>query len=83
MPILRPPPALSQLTRLSVPRRNMSSDHAHAHESPYDQPTGWFLGQDPAAPAAKKEGWEGIMYWGFFGSFVVASIAYAYKPDTR
>jgi hypothetical protein len=31
----------------------------------------------------KKEGWEGMMFWGFGGGFVVATIAYVYKPDTR
>ena len=71
-----------QATRLAslASRRHMSS--SHGHESPYDQPTGWFLNQNPAEPAAKKEAWENIMYWGFFGSLFAAGVAYAYKPDT-
>jgi hypothetical protein len=32
---------------------------------------------------AEKEGWEGIWYWGFYGSFALATVAYAFKPDTR
>lgn len=31
----------------------------------------------------QKEGWEGVWYWGFYGSFAVAIVAYAFKPDTR
>jgi hypothetical protein len=37
----------------------------------------------PPGQKYKKEGWEGIMFWGFGGSLVAATIAYVYKPDTR
>lgn len=68
-------------TVASVPRRTMAS-HSHGHESPYDQPSGWFLNQNPAEPPLKKEGWENVFFYGFFGSFFAAGVAYAYKPDT-
>jgi hypothetical protein len=54
----------------------------HGHESHYDQPTGWLFGVKPGEKA-EKEGWEGIWYWGFYGSFALATVAYAFKPDTR
>ena len=52
------------------------------HESHYDPPSGWLFGVKPGEKY-EKEGWEGIWYWGFYGSFAVAIIAYAFKPDTR
>ena len=51
-----------------------------AHDK-YDPPTGWLFGVKPGE-TYQKEGWEGLFYWGFCGTFVVATIAYAYKPDT-
>lgn len=54
----------------------------HGHESHYDQPTGWLFGVKPGEKY-QKEGWEGIWYWGFYGSFALATVAYAFKPDTR
>jgi hypothetical protein len=54
---------------------------ASSHGSHYDPPTGWFL-NTPPGETPKKEGWEGVMYWGFFGSLAIAAVAYAYKPDT-
>ncbi|KAF2797835.1 hypothetical protein K505DRAFT_322281 [Melanomma pulvis-pyrius CBS 109.77] len=53
----------------------------HGHESHYDQPTGWLFGVKPGEKY-QKEGWEGIWYWGFYGSFALATVAYAFKPDT-
>lgn len=56
------------------------SDHGD-HGDPYDPPTGWLWGLRPGEKY-EKEGWEGLFYYGFYGSFVVAAIAYAFKPDT-
>ncbi|KAF2645702.1 hypothetical protein P280DRAFT_465488 [Massarina eburnea CBS 473.64] len=47
----------------------------------YDPPSGWLFGVKPGEKY-EKEGWEGIWYWGFYGSFALATIAYAFKPDT-
>jgi len=53
-----------------------------AHHGPqYDPPTGWLFGVKPGEKY-KKEGWEGIFYYGYCGSLVVFLIAYAFKPDT-
>lgn len=52
------------------------------HGSHYDAPSGWLFGVKPGEKY-QKEGWEGIWYWGFYGSFAVAIVAYAFKPDTR
>lgn len=54
---------------------------AGAHGPQYDPPTGWLFGVKPGEKA-KKEGWEDLAYYGFVGSLVVFSIAYAFKPDT-
>lgn len=51
------------------------------HGDHYDPPTGWLFGVKPGQKYV-KEGWEGIWYYGFIGSFVVAGIAYVFKPDT-
>ncbi|KAF2248612.1 hypothetical protein BU26DRAFT_518837 [Trematosphaeria pertusa] len=51
------------------------------HGSHYDAPSGWLFGVKPGEKY-QKEGWEGIWYWGFYGSFAVAIVAYAFKPDT-
>ncbi|KAA8904804.1 ESSS subunit of NADH:ubiquinone oxidoreductase-domain-containing protein [Sphaerosporella brunnea] len=55
----------------------------HGHGLHYDPPSGWLFGQDPATAPKGRESWENIMYYGFFGSFFVAGVAYAYKPDTN
>lgn len=52
------------------------------HGPSYDPPSGWLFGVKPGEKY-QKEGWEGIWYWGFYGSFAVAIVAYAFKPDTR
>ena len=31
----------------------------------------------------ENEGWEGIWFYGFCGSLVLGTVAYAWKPDTR
>jgi hypothetical protein len=53
----------------------------HHHGDHYDPPGGWLWGLRPGEKY-EKEGWEGLFYYGFYGSFVVAAIAYAFKPDT-
>lgn len=54
---------------------------AASHGSQYDPPTGWLFGVKPGEKY-EKEGWEGLFYYGFVGSLVVFTIAYAFKPDT-
>ncbi|CAL5874657.1 uncharacterized protein PFLUO_LOCUS8956 [Penicillium psychrofluorescens] len=51
------------------------------HGDHYDPPTGWLFGVKPGQKY-EKEGWEGVWYWGFIGSMVVAGVAYVFKPDT-
>jgi len=75
-PLLRTP----AIRTLSTTGARRSADHGH--ESHYDPPTGWLFGVKPGEKY-QKEGWEGIWYWGFYGSFAVAAVAYAFKPDTR
>ncbi|KAL9055244.1 MAG: hypothetical protein Q9162_003654 [Coniocarpon cinnabarinum] len=60
--------------------REDHADHA-AHDSHYDPPTGWLWGIPPGQKY-EKEGWEGLWYYGFFGSLGLAAVAYAFKPDT-
>ncbi|OBT69369.1 hypothetical protein VE03_01004 [Pseudogymnoascus sp. 23342-1-I1] len=50
-------------------------------ESHYDPPTGWLWGLKPGEKY-EKEGWEGIMFWGFGGGLVALCVGYAFKPDT-
>jgi hypothetical protein len=61
-----------------------SSHHDHhpgGHGDHYDPPGGWLWGLRPGEKY-EKEGWEGLFYYGFYGSFIVAAVAYAFKPDT-
>ncbi len=58
-----------------------AADHADAHESHYDPPSGWLFGVKPGEKA-EKEGWEGVWVYGFFGSLGLAVVGYAFKPDT-
>ncbi|KAF2451474.1 hypothetical protein P171DRAFT_492837 [Karstenula rhodostoma CBS 690.94] len=51
------------------------------HGPSYDPPSGWLFGVKPGEKY-QKEGWEGVWYWGLYGSFAVAIVAYAFKPDT-
>lgn len=72
-------PARSTNRHLSTsPIRASSSG---AHEDHYDPPSGWLWGIPPGEKY-KKEGWENIWIWGFFGSLGLGIVAYAYKPDT-
>ena len=70
------------LLRSSQPRQAFSTRSCllggGAH---YDPPTGWLWGVKPGHKYV-KEGWEGLFAYGFVGSFIVAGIAYAFKPDT-
>ena len=87
---LRPPTSLALIPRPTLPtiqlcspvirNRAMSGAH-HAHEDHYDPPSGWLFNVPPGEKP-KKEGWETLIYWGFFGSLALAGIGYAYKPDT-
>ncbi|KAM3503458.1 hypothetical protein MY11210_008713 [Beauveria gryllotalpidicola] len=52
----------------------------HGSESQFDPPSGWLWGIKPGEKA-EPEGWEWPMYF-FCGSFVVAGVALAFKPDT-
>lgn len=54
---------------------------ADAHGPQYDPPTGWLFGVKPGEKP-EKEGWEGLMLYGFGGSLLLFSVAYAFKPDT-
>ena len=47
----------------------------------YDPPTGWLFGVKPGEKY-QNEGWEGPFFYGFCGSLVLFTIAYAFKPDT-
>lgn len=68
-------------TFASSATRRAASSHGH-EEDHYDPPGGWLWGVPPGQKP-EKEGWENLWYFGFFGSFIVAGIAYAFKPDTR
>ncbi|KAJ5779457.1 hypothetical protein N7457_007177 [Penicillium paradoxum] len=58
-----------------------STLRAADHGDHYDPPTGWLFGIKPGQKYV-KEGWENIWYYGFIGSFLVAGVAYVFKPDT-
>lgn len=47
-----------------------------------DPPTGDLFGRKKGEKK-EREGWEFIWWFGYCGAFVVAGIAYAFKPDTR
>ncbi|KAF9585803.1 hypothetical protein BGW38_000655 [Lunasporangiospora selenospora] len=54
------------------------------HEG-YNLPTGYLFGEKPLAPGAKrvKGDWEGLWFYGFFGSMVFGTAIIYYKPDTN
>ncbi|KAF2473818.1 uncharacterized protein BDR25DRAFT_256718 [Lindgomyces ingoldianus] len=71
---------------LVIRTRTFSSSQAKkaasgSHESKYDPPTGWLFGVKPGEKY-QKEGWETLTYWGVYGGFALAIIAYTFKPDT-
>lgn len=91
MPALRPSSAaLARAARAArqssaaapAARPFFSTTRAAASQgSQFDPPTGWLFGVKPGEKY-QKEGWENIFYYGFCGSLVVFTIAYAFKPDT-
>ena len=58
-----------------------STSRQSGGENHYEPPHGWLFGVKPGEQY-EKEGWENIWVWGFWGSLAVATVAYAYKPDT-
>jgi hypothetical protein len=60
----------------ATPRARAAAEGDH-----YDPPTGWLWGVKPGEKY-EKEGWENIMFWGFGGGLVLATVGYAFKPDT-
>ncbi|MCJ1293262.1 hypothetical protein MMC34_004816 [Xylographa carneopallida] len=78
------PSATRPFTTTSPPKAFSASGVRGAdapHESHYDPPSGWLFGIPPDEKY-KKEGWENVWVWGFWGSLGVAVVAYAYKPDS-
>lgn len=67
---------------VSAPHGTTPQDAHGAHHDHYDPPTGWLWGVRPGEKY-QKEGWEGIWYYGFYGSIALAMLAYAGKPDTK
>ncbi|EWC44350.1 hypothetical protein DRE_01176 [Drechslerella stenobrocha 248] len=78
--LIRTPNILPRASRGLASTSHSHDDHGH-HEDPYDEPTGWFLGVPPNE-TRPNEGWEKIMWYGFFGAFAAFSVALVYKPDT-
>lgn len=58
-----------------------SDDHANDHGSHYDPPGGWLWGIRPGEKY-EQEGWETLFFFGYFVTFGLAAVAYAFKPDT-
>ncbi|MCJ1357348.1 MAG: hypothetical protein MMC33_007344 [Icmadophila ericetorum] len=87
--LLRQPSSKPQShTALSPPSatRPFSSSTAlksgDGHESHYDPPSGWLWGIPPGEKP-KKEGWETIWYWGFWGSLLVLGVGgWVYREDS-
>jgi hypothetical protein len=76
-------PTLLLPLSLRLPARSFSQTSAvKGGGVQYDPPTGWLFGRKPGEKRV-KEGWENVWYYGYCGGFVVAAIAYAFKPDTR
>ncbi|KAJ5762369.1 uncharacterized protein N7511_005751 [Penicillium nucicola] len=73
--LLRQPQATQAFSTRSVVRGGAD------HGDHYDPPTGYLFGLKPGQKY-EKEGWENIWYYGFIGSFLVAGVAYVFKPDT-
>jgi len=74
-------PAIHLHSPITRPRTMAGASSHHAHEDHYDPPTGWLFGVPPGEKP-KKEGWENLFFWGFFGSLAFGILGYAYKPDT-
>ncbi|KAJ6259537.1 hypothetical protein Dda_5174 [Drechslerella dactyloides] len=78
--LIRTPTNFTRAARGLASTSHSHDDHGH-HEDPYDEPTGWFLGVPPNE-VRPNEGWEKLMWYGFFGAFAAFSVALVYKPDT-
>lgn len=77
--LLHPSPSLRTFsTTTPTCSAAQSDDHAH---SQYDPPTGWLLGVPPGEKY-QNEGWENSWIYGYWGTLLLATIAYIYKPDT-
>ncbi|KAI9827535.1 MAG: hypothetical protein M1832_004885 [Thelocarpon impressellum] len=75
-------PTLSSLRNPSSARVLLSTTPSLASgDSHYDAPTG-NLFNVPPGETYKKEGWETVWVWGFFGSLGLAAAAYVFKPNT-
>jgi len=61
-------------------RRPAGAKDDHHHGPEFDPPSGWLWGIPPGVKP-KKEGWEGPIYV-YLASFVVLTVALAFKPDT-
>ena len=85
-PSLSRPSANSRISHsyrcLTTTSSRRAGDAGEHHEDHFDPPGGWLWGEPPGTKY-QKEGWENIMYYGFFGGLIVFVIAYAFKPDTR
>ncbi|KAK3342435.1 NADH:ubiquinone oxidoreductase 11.6kD subunit [Neurospora tetraspora] len=75
-PILRAGALVASRRAFSTTRAVRSGGAPH-----YDPPSGWLFGVRPGEKY-EREGWEIPFFYGFCGSFAVATIAYAFKPDT-
>ncbi|KZF26325.1 hypothetical protein L228DRAFT_272265 [Xylona heveae TC161] len=85
-PTIRPtqvhaPPLIGLQAHRAALHSSSITRSASAHEDHYDPPSGWLWGVPPSE-RGKKEGWETIWFYGFFGSLALAAVAYAFKPDT-
>ena len=63
------------------PASSTDTEHPAPHSEHYDPPSGWLFNVPPGEKY-KKEGWENLWVWGFWGSLGLAVVGYAYKPDT-
>lgn len=63
------------------PATSTDTEHPAPHSDHYDPPSGWLFNVPPGEKY-KKEGWENVWIWGFWGSIGLAVVGYAYKPDT-
>src|SRR5579862_6862151 len=79
--IVRPRQLLLTPAATTAQSRSVSASSPDHHEDRFDPPGGWLFGVPPGEKY-KKEGWENIWIYGFFGSFALAAVAYAFKPDT-
>ena len=83
--VIRTVPASARVALARAqPHRALSSSAIRASGAEgnhFDPPSGNLFGVAPGEQY-KKEGWEGIWVWGFFGSLLVAAVAYGFKGDT-